>query len=172
MHSQKGVVSFLPLLYLLVSRNKRAGQPASILRYLSYLKLSKRAFIPFFVPCFLLSKKEGARVTFSSLGTATEVSCTHAVLGQTLQRGRSSAIPWKKHMQGAWFGPEHTESKASERLSPLWFCGELRKPFKSGAEGSLWGFPASCRLFLSRSQLRGACWFWGYGFPRFLMTRT
>lgn len=159
-YSQKGVVSFLPL-YLLVSMNRRAGQPASVLRYLSYLRPSKGAFIPFFVPCFLLGKMKGDRVSFSSLGTATEVSRTHAVLGQTLQPGRSSVIPWKKHMKGAWFGPKHTESKASERLSPLWFCGKLRKPFKSGAEGSLWGFLASCRLFLPRSQLRGACWFWG-----------
>lgn len=160
-YSQKGVVSFLPLLFTCWSAwtKELASLLLSYLR--TYLRPSKGAFIPFFVPCFLLSKMKGDRVSFSSLGTATEVSRTHAVLGQTLQPGRSSVIPWKKHMKGAWFGPKHTESKASERLSPLWFCGKLRKPFTSGAEGSLWGFLASCRLFLLRSQLRGACWFWG-----------
>lgn len=119
-YSQKGVVSFLPLLFTCWSAwtKELASLLLSYLRYLSYLRPSKGAFIPFFVPCFLLSKMKGDRVSFSGLGTATEVSRTHAVLGQTLQPGRSSVIPWKKHMKGAWFGPKHTESKASERLSP------------------------------------------------------
>ena len=69
----------------------------SYLRYLSYLELSKRAFNPFFVPCSLLSEKEGGSgVPFSSLGTTTEVRPTCAVPGQALHTGEKFNAPLEK----------------------------------------------------------------------------
>lgn len=120
-HSQRGSVSFLPLLPCIcwsAATKELASILLSYLRYLSYLKLSKGAFNSFFVPCSLLSEKEGGSgVPFFSLGIATEVSPACACWGRFYTPGRSSVLPWKKHTKAAWLGPEHAESKASERLS-------------------------------------------------------
>lgn len=119
-HSQRGSVSFLPLLPFIcwsAATKELASILLSYLRYLSYLKLSKGAFNSFFVPCSLLSEKGALGCRSSALALPQSSTLHVQCWGRFYTPGRSSVLPWKKHMKAACLGPEHAESKASERLS-------------------------------------------------------
>lgn len=102
-------------------------------------------FSPISGPCSLLSEEKGTpKPPSSSLDAATDASpgrggSTHC--GAQCSSGKSTCREWdlnhsvlnQKHLNGC---------------PPLWLCGELRKSLLSCAEGSLWGFLASCSLFL------------------------
>lgn len=123
-------------------------------------------FNTFFVRCPLLSEKEGGfGVPFSSLGTATEVSPTHAAPGQALHAGekhRAQCSPGKSTWRECGLGQSVLNQKHLKGCPPLWFCGRrkhnsLGNPFWAVLKDP---FEASCSLFLPGSWLRGACWCW------------
>lgn len=61
---------------------------------------------------------------------------------------RSSVLLWKKHCREWDLDHSVLNQKHLNSCPPLRLCGELRKSLLSCAQGSLWGFLASCSLFL------------------------
>lgn len=103
-------------------------------------------FNPISEPCSLLSEEKGTpKPPSSSLDATTEASpgrvgSTHCREAQC-SSGKSTCREWDLHH--SVLNQKHLKS-----CPPLWLCGELRKSLLSCAEGSLWGFLASCSLFL------------------------
>lgn len=122
--SQRGAVSFLSHLTFiwLVSRNKRAGQPTPVLPEILVLSQAIQGNVPSLFRTVLSPYQEERGVSGAFLQPwhchrGQPCMCSTRIGSTNWGEALSSMFPWKKHMKGAWFGPEHAESKASERLS-------------------------------------------------------
>lgn len=163
-HSQRGAVSFLPLLlYLLVSRKKRAGQHSPVLPQTLVLSQAVQGSIQFLF-CALLSPQWEGRGLWGAFLQPWHCHrgqpCMCSAGAGSTHLGEAQCSPGKSTWRRHGWGQSMLNQKHLKGCPPLWLCGELRKPFLSCAEGSFWGFLASCSLFLPSSQLRGACWCW------------
>lgn len=95
-HSQRGAVSFLPFICWSAGTKGMASMLLSYPRYLSYLKLPKGVFNPFFLPCALLSKEEeGSGWLLPALALPQRSALHMQCWGSSKHRGEAQCSPGK-----------------------------------------------------------------------------